>query len=94
MNFGIQHEYNINDIIVVRGSTLNNGGRIGVITEKVSDGEYNVVFCPDAMFAGYQLRIATKNLRLASPKEVKTQILNDVACFMKKIEYNKLHDLN
>jgi hypothetical protein len=94
MKFGTQQEYNINDIIVVRGKPLNNGGRVGVITEKLPNGEYNAVFSPDAMFAGYQLRVTAKNLRLASPEEIKTQTLNDAACYVKRMEYNKLYDLS
>jgi hypothetical protein len=94
MKFGTQQEYNINDIIVVRGKPLDNGGRVGVITEKLPNGEYNALFSPDAMFAGYQLRIAVKNLRLASPEEIRTQVLNDANSYVKKMEYNKLHDLN
>ena len=94
MKFGTQQEYNVSDIIVVRGKPLHSGGRIGVITEKLSNGEYNAVFSPDAMFAGYQLRVTAKNLRLASPEEIKTQVLNDANSYVKRMEYNKLHDLN
>jgi len=94
MKFGTQQEYNINDIIVVRGKPLHSGGRIGVITEKLPNGEYNAIFSPDAMFAGYQLRVTAKNLRLASPEEIRTQVLNDAACYVKRMEYNKLYDLN
>lgn len=90
MKFGTQQEYNINDIIVVRGKRLDNGGRVGVITEKLPNGEYNAVFSPDAMFAGYQLRVTTKNLRLASPEEIRTQILNDAAAYTVRMKHNKI----
>jgi hypothetical protein len=90
MKFGNQQEYNIGDIIVVRGKPIHSGGRIGVITEKLSNGEYNAVFSPDAMFAGYQLPVNAKNLRLASPEEIRMQILNDAAAYTARMKHNKL----
>jgi hypothetical protein len=90
MKFGNQQEYNIDDIIVVRGKPLHSGGRIGVITEKLPNEEYNAVFSPDAMFAGYQLRVTANNLRLASPEEIRTQILNDAASYTARMKHNKL----
>lgn len=92
MKFGTQQEYNVSDIIVVRGKPLHSGGRIGVITEKLPNGEYNAVFSPDAMFAGYQLRVTAKNLRLASPEEIKTQVLNDAACQLARMKHNQLYE--
>lgn len=90
MKFGTQQEYNISDIIVVRGKPLHSGGRIGVITEKLPNGEYNAVFTPDAMFAGYQLRVTAKNLRLASLEEIRSQVLNDAACQLARMKHNQL----
>ena len=91
-SFGNQQSYSIVDAVVVCGKPLHSGGRIGVVADLLSNGEYKIVFSANAMYAGYQINVAYKNLRLATQDELENQTLSDALAEIERIKINEMYE--